>query len=130
MRNVARALIGIVVGLVVFSGHAASAIAQPEGTTCPICEHTQDESPYPAKAGSTLLRGAANTLLGWTELIRQPAMEAKKGGNVLTGLGKGVGQTVWRTLGGATELLTFWTPKTKAQYLRFATDCPICMTGQ
>ncbi len=95
---------------------------------CPICSRANEEAAaYPAKAVSTLGRGAANALFGWTELIRQPAQEAKAGGNVLVGIGKGVGQGVLRTLAGVGEALTFWTPKVQDRYLHFATDCPVCM---
>ena len=95
---------------------------------CGICSKANsDTSSYPAKAGAMLVRGAANTLLGWTELIRQPVDEVKSGGNVVTGLGKGVGQTIRRTLGGVGEVLTFWTPKINDHYMRFSEDCPVCV---
>ena len=104
-----------------------------EHRVCPVCKRVIDEAtpssevtPYSAKAGSTLARGATNTLLGWTDLIREPAAEAKQGGNVLVGLGKGVGGTVKRTLGGIADVLTFWTPKTHQGYLHFTEDCPVC----
>ncbi|MBI3330549.1 MAG: exosortase system-associated protein, TIGR04073 family [Candidatus Omnitrophica bacterium] len=107
---------------------AAAVAEEAPRTTCPICARANEASPaYPAKAASTLGRGVANALFGWTELIRQPAQEAKAGGNVLVGIGKGVGQGVGRTLAGIGEALTFWTPKVQDRYLRFATDCPICM---
>jgi putative exosortase-associated protein (TIGR04073 family) len=97
-------------------------------TQCPICSKASDQSAtYSTKAGTTLVRGAANTALGWTELISQPVQEVKSGGNVFVGIGKGVGQTVKRTLSGLGEVLTFWTPKVKDRYIEFATDCPVCM---
>lgn len=97
-------------------------------TQCPICSKASDQSAtYSAKAGTTLVRGAANTALGWTELISQPVHEVKSGGNVFVGIGKGVGHTVTRTLSGLGEVLTFWTPKVKDRYIEFATDCPVCM---
>ena len=104
--------------------------AQAEAAeVCPICGNVKqkDQAPYPAKAGSTLARGAMNTFLGWTEMIRQPAEEVKAGGNVMNGIGKGVGQSVARTFSGIGEMLTFWTPKVQNRYLNFATDCPVCM---
>ena len=94
---------------------------------CPICaKANQEKADYSTKAGHTLARGAANTLLGWTDLIREPAQEARRGGNVFRGLALGVGRSVTRTLGGAGEVLTFWTPKVQGRYLHFAHDCPIC----
>ena len=101
---------------------------QASSGACPVCTKASDEmASYPAKAGNTLVRGAANTLLGWTELIRQPANEVKGGGNFFTGVAKGVGQGVKRTLVGAAEVVTFWTPKMQGSYLHFAEDCPLCM---
>ena len=114
-------------GVAIFFGRCLPATAA-ERTICPICKQANDEgASYPSKAGHMLVRGASNALLGWTELIRQPASEVKEGGSVLTGLGKGVGQTVTRTLGGVAEVLTFWTPKGQHNYLRFSKDCPVCM---
>ena len=95
---------------------------------CPICSKlAADQEDYATKAGHTLMRGATNTLFGWTELILQPADTAKQGGNVFTGLAKGLGQGLTRTLNGAAEVVTFWTPKMNRQYLRFSENCPICM---
>ena len=99
-----------------------------ESKQCPICTPANSEqSTYAQKSGATLVRGATNTLLGWTELIRQPADEVKSGGNVVTGIAKGLGQGITRTLEGAAEVLTFWVPKTNQGYLRFSHDCPVCM---
>ena len=106
---------------------AAGAATVKEGTKCPICSKANKETDsYATKAGSTLARGTANLLLGWTELIRQPAQEVKQGGNVLTGVAEGVTEGFKRTVGGAAELLTFWTPKVHGSYLHYAHDCPIC----
>lgn len=128
MRGRTRMLIGLMLGGMVLLGFSGPVMAK-EGM-CPVCSKASDESAsYPAKAGYTLVRGAANTLLGWTELIRQPTTEVKNGGNVFVGLGKGVGQTVKRTLAGAGEVLTFWTPKVQGHYVHFAQDCPVC-TGK
>ena len=123
---------GIAVGIVAVMGFGAPVCAAEEQTPpCPICSKTvDDEANYPVKAGSTLVRGTANALLGWTELIRQPANEVKSGGNVFTGLAHGVGNSVKRTAAGIAEVLTFWTPKVKGHYLHVAKNCPICMKGK
>ena len=119
-------VMSLAVGAALLLGGSGTALA-----ACPICGRASDESAnYPTKAGSTLVRGASNTLLGWTELFRQPVDEVKSGGNVVTGIGKGVGQTVKRTLAGLGEVLTFWTPKVDDSYVHFAKDCPICMGKQ
>ena len=95
---------------------------------CPICSKTADETAsYSSNATHTLARGAINILFGWTEMLRQPAEEVKSGGNLLSGIGKGVGQSLQRTASGAGELLTFWTPKGRRGYVHFANDCPLCM---
>jgi len=107
---------------------AASAQDQEEGRICPICSRATEESAaYPQKMGYTLLRGTANTALGWTEIIRQPAAEVKAGGNVISGIAKGLGRSVQRTLAGAAEVLTFWTPRVQRNYIHFSDDCPVCM---
>ena len=117
-------------------GHAAdpteraipSQASRAKTMICPICGRANDQmADYATTAGHTLARGVTNTLFGWTELIRQPVDEAKAGGNVLTGIVQGVSRGVQRTAAGAGELLTFWTPKIQARYVRFATDCPLCM---
>ena len=116
----------LVAGLLVLS--AAGPARAAESTPCPVCSKANSEqSTYSQKAGSALVRGATNTLLGWTELIRQPTDEVKSGGNVITGLAKGVGAGVTRTLEGAAEVLTFWMPKVNRGYPRFSRDCPVCM---
>lgn len=127
MRGVARALLGTALGWTVLCGGAATATAN-EGDMCAICRKANKETvAYPTKAGYTLVRGATNTVFGWTEVIRQPALEAKGGGNVFVGIGKGVGYGVERTLAGVGEILTFWMPKVQHHYLHLAHDCPLCM---
>lgn len=127
-----RRVIGIAIISGLLCGRPVVANAA-ERRICPVCHRVTNEpapssetTPYSAKAGSTLARGATNTLLGWTDLIREPAAEAKQGGNVLVGLGKGLGGTVKRTFGGLADVLTFWTPKTRTGYLHFTDDCPVC----
>ena len=129
MRGRALRFGGVVLGIAILFGFSGPAMAaQQKAAMCPVCDKAGDDSAsYPSKAGYTLVRGAANTLLGWTELIRQPVSEVKGGGNVFTGLAKGVGEGVKRTLGGAAEVVTFWTPKMKDSYLHFSDNCPICM---
>ena len=127
MSRRAPPLIAVAVGLAVVLGRTGQAAAQTR-TQCPVCgkANAQDAS-YTSKATHTLARGAANALLGWTELIREPAQEAKDGGNVFVGVANGVGQGVKRTLAGVGEVLTFWTPKVHNSYVHFAKDCPLCM---
>ena len=120
-------LAGVAAVIWLASPAEAGTTQQDQGTICPICSRAANTSaPYAAKAGHTLMRGAANALFGWTELIRQPALEVKAGGTVLSGMAKGFEESVKRTVGGAGELLTFWTPKTQHGYVHFARDCPLC----
>lgn len=104
--------------------------AEEVSQTCPICQFTTNRSSYGQKAGGTLLRGATNTVFGWTEMLLAPNKEVKSGGGVAAGMGKGMSLAVQRTAAGLGELLTFWTPKGKDGYLRFTTTCPICMGQQ
>ena len=95
---------------------------------CPICHTANNQTaPYAQKAGFTLVRGAANAALGWTELLVQPTAEVKNNGNLLMGLGKGVGFAITRTGAGIGELFTFWVPRSKEGYLSLTKDCPICL---
>jgi len=109
---------------------AAPAVAEEE-IVCPICLHADNEQgEYAAKAGMTFVRGAANLFFGWTEVIREPAQEAREGRNVrnvVVGMANGLGHGIARTAVGVGELFTFWTPKINNRYVRMAADCPICM---
>jgi len=126
MRTASRHVIGLLfIALLTLAGGSS---ASAEEAICPICQRAGNAgAPYGEKMGNTLVRGTANTLMGWTEIIRQPAEEAKKGGNVLAGLANGLGRSIQRTAAGIGEVLTFWTPKMNEEYVQFAQDCPICM---
>ena len=132
-QGIASVVMGL--GILVLGADAfAAASEQPAAAAeepkviCPICQKANDpQANYADKALNTLGRGALNTVFGWTELIRQPATEAKQGGNVMQGLGNGVGEGLKRTFGGLGEVLTFWTPKTNDKYLKISNDCPVCM---
>ena len=125
MRNARQDMALLVVTLLMLAG-AGSASANEK--ICPICQRAGNAgATYPEKAGNTLVRGTANALLGWTEVIRQPAEEVKRGGNVFVGIANGVGHSISRTVAGLGEVLTFWTPKLNNEYVQFSKDCPICM---
>ena len=95
---------------------------------CPICGRANNEStPYPEKAAVTFVRGATNTVFGWTELLMQPAAEAERSGNLAIGMGKGVQHAVSRTASGLGELFTFWMPKHGEGARPLVRDCPLCM---
>lgn len=107
------------------SAHAAT--AEERRLVCPVCSKLNKDSSYTVNASHTFVRGASNTLLGWTELIRLPAQEAKEGGSVAIGMIKGISEGAIRTGSGLGELFTFWLPKVPKDYIRFAHDCPVCM---
>ena len=78
----------------------------------------------------TLVRGMTNTTFGWTELLTQPSAEVERGGNLATGIGRGVGYAMKRTAAGLGELFTFWVPKGTNGYPVLVEDCPICSLPQ
>lgn len=95
---------------------------------CPFSAALErDDLTYQEKMGNMLARGALNVGFGWTEVLMQTTIEAKKEGNILAGLFRGIGQGFTRTANGAGELLTFWTPKLGDKYITFATDSPLDM---
>ena len=82
----------LALGLLFIAVFTISQSARAEERVCQVCSKAgHDDASYGAKAGTTLTRGAANTLFGWTELFRQPANEVKSGGNLLAGIAKGLG---------------------------------------
>mgnify|MGYP001618989348 CR=1 FL=1 len=131
MQRHRQIVANVLVAGTVLLGGAGLAMAEemkPGEKVCPVCNTAgSDATSYASHAGSTLMRGVANTALGWTELIRQPVQTVQGGGNVLVGIGNGLGYSVKRTAAGVGELLTFWMPKTNDRYTHFANDCPICM---
>lgn len=117
----------LLIGCAVLLG-LSEPLSAGDKVVCPICSKASNEStPYPSRAACTLVRGTANTLWGWTELIRQPALAAKEGDNVLVGVAQGLGYSVKRTALGLAEVFTFWSPKTAHGSLHLADDCPLCM---
>ena len=128
MKRSRRWVLGLAAGCAIQLLMAPAARAE-ERAICPVCHRgasQQEDAAYASKAGRTLVRGAANVLFGWTDLIRQPAVDVKQGGNVFSGLAHGLGQGLKRTAGGVAEVLTFWTPKVRGNYLKFSEDCPVC----
>ncbi len=55
--------------------------------------------------------GLTNLLLGWTEIFQEPYNAAKSGGNVVTGIGKGLWNAVGDTVGGVLHTVTFFIPQ-------------------
>ena len=115
-------VIGLVgVGMPAFAGTGSST----ESHGCSICDGTKSDS-WGVKASTTLARGVANTGGCWLEMVNQPVKETKAGGNVLVGIGKGVGHTFLRLVQGVGEIITSPLPKAK-DGSQIAHDCPMCM---
>ena len=77
---------------------------------------------YNEKAVGKLKFGLTNTLLGWTELFREPKRAHDAGENVVTGVGRGVWNAVGQTVGGIGHLVTFPIPAIDIPLPRGGTD--------
>lgn len=105
---------------------AAPAFAE---TSCPVCSAAASDS-YPTKTVGQAARGVANIGMGWMELVNQPVKEVKGGGNILIGMGKGIGHTCLRMAQGAGEILTSPMPRMKdGKYSQIADGCPMGIMG-
>ena len=81
----------------------------PSSLHCGVCEAAESQN-FGKSAPGKIGRGLVNIGLGWTNLFAQPVHAGKSGGNVLSGIGKGLGYTVIRTVQGVVELGLFWLP--------------------
>ncbi len=73
----------------------------------------QDEAPQGAQdPGTKLGRGLQNGALGWTEIVARPEAEVRQqgAGGLVKGLLDGVSYGTIRTVTGAAEVATFWSP--------------------
>ena len=90
--------------------------------TCNMCANLKS-SDQAKVCGARILSGLSNTALGWTEIFSKPGKEVAAGGNIVVGLFKGLGNAITRTVVGAVEVATFWTPGDTVCGLP---DCPLC----
>ena len=128
MKRRGVVIMSLVFGVSLAVGPPGGVLAaeQPKKQLCPICSKLEHPpANYAEKAGNTLARGLLNFGLGWTEMIRQPGKNARKGGPVLNGFVNGVSFGARRTIRGLGEILTFWTPKMGDEYIHFSKDCPL-----
>lgn len=65
------------------------------------------ETGWANQAKGKLIFGVKNLLLGWTDLITEPKEAVNAGGNFFTGLGSGVKDALFNTLGGVVHIVTF-----------------------
>jgi len=96
-----------------------------EDTGCSVCDGVESDN-HLVKTGSQFTRGLANVALSWLEMFRQPKEEIDNSGNVLVGVGEGVGHTFLRLAKGLGEMIVSPLPHAKDDS-RIATNCPICM---
>lgn len=98
--------------------------------TVSICEAAESDD-YLTKASGQFLRGASNIGFCWTELIQQPAIEARTGGNILYGVLRGVGYTAVRAVKGVGEIATFPAPHRDPDgvFAHVADDCAFGAAG-
>jgi len=94
----------LVVTLIVFSFVAFS------GAPLYAASPWTEASTYSEKSGQKLGFGLKNLLLGWTELFAAPERAKNNGENVFVGFGKGIGNFVVYTVGGALHVVTFFIP--------------------
>lgn len=66
----------------------------------------------PQSPGEKLGRGLQNGLLGWTEIVARPQAEVQEKGapGLVKGLLDGISYGTIRTVTGAAEVATFWSP--------------------
>ena len=77
--------------------------------SCGVCQAAESQN-FGKSAPGKIGRGLVNAGLGWTNLLAQPVQAGKSGGNVFTGIGKGLWMTVARTVEGVVEIGLFWLP--------------------
>ncbi len=77
----------------------------------------QEPTPQAAQAapqhpGEKLGRGLQNGMLGWTEVVARPQAEVQERGatGLVKGLLDGISYGTIRTVTGAAEVATFWSP--------------------
>src|SRR3989338_8006939 len=83
------------------------------------------------KTSGQFLRGAANIGFCWLEMIHQPAREARSGGNLFTGLAKGVGHSFLRVAKGAGDIVLCASPRRNKEgtFPSVSQDCALGSVG-
>ena len=77
--------------------------------TISLCDAASSDD-YLTKTSGQFLRGASNIGFCWLEMIHQPALEARSGGNLFAGLAKGVGHSLLRVVKGIGDIATCASP--------------------
>jgi hypothetical protein len=105
----------LLVGLVASVACPVAGEAADAGSKLHTLSLTKDYTPspwtnevgYTNRAVGKLGFGVKNILLGGTELFTEPKEAIDEGGNFFVGVGMGVKNAVFQTLGGAVHLVTF-----------------------
>ena len=77
--------------------------------TISICDAASSDD-YLTKTSGQFLRGATNIGFCWLEMIHQPELEIRSGGNLLVGVAKGVGHSLLRVVKGIGDIATCASP--------------------
>ena len=118
-----RVVIGVCGVMLVMAGSVVAAETQEK--TCGLCDAAESHA-YVTQAGGKLGRGLVNALFGWTELFVQPARAHHAHEDIATGIDRGLGNTIKRTVVGIGEFFTCWTwPGTPV----WAKDCSLGVMG-
>ncbi len=106
-----------------FPGHSRA-------ETVTICEAAEADD-YLTKASGQFLRGATNIGFCWIELIHQPEVSIRTGGNLFYGVLRGVGHTAMRVVKGVGEIATFPAPHRDPDgvFAHVADDCAFGAAG-
>ncbi len=77
--------------------------------TISICDAASSDD-YLTKTSGQFLRGATSLCFFWLEMIHQPELELRSGGNLFTGVAKGVGHSFLRVVKGIGDIATCASP--------------------
>ncbi len=100
---------GLLLSLCVFSVAVGWQTAPCRAETISLCDAASSDD-YLTKMSGQFLRGATNIGFCWLEMIHQPALEARGGGNLFAGLAKGVGHSFLRVVKGIGDIATCASP--------------------
>ena len=96
---------------------------------CGICEAAEADT-WAKSAPGKIGRGLVNAGFGWTNIFAQPKNAISSGGNVFSGIAKGFGYTLLRTIQGVAELGVFWLPPTMEEPLKNCAFGDLGITGR
>ncbi|MBI1977887.1 MAG: hypothetical protein HYS55_03960 [Candidatus Omnitrophica bacterium] len=125
----AKAVCLIAVLMLVLTRFSYAEEITSDSPSCGVCQGAESQN-FGKSAPGKIGRGLVNTGLGWTNLLAQPIQAGSSGGNVFTGIGKGLWMTVVRTLQGVTEFGLFWLPPGPEESLKYCALGDLGITGR